>query len=155
MSTLLLFAVVCNATIFGYKGDEHAGGSALFLKRPVNNKDVGIAHRTLPLGSKVVVQNLRTKSISIATVVDRGPYGAVYEDTWVLKLKKADPGQWRGCVDLTPALARGIHHSGYEKVVLRPLTSNEYKVIKWVRFIGHQIDTTGTSVWWSLVVSLA
>ncbi len=118
MITILLLAttLACNATIFGYPGDKWAGGDALALKRPVNPTDMGIAHRTWPLGTTVMVYNPRTKLFAVGTVIDRGPYGAMHKGKWVLKRKRRDPGKWRGCVDLTPALAKAVQHNGYEKV---------------------------------------
>lgn len=66
---------VCNSTIFGMPGDELAGKKARHLGRAVNDTDVGIAHRYLPLGSTVVVE-LGNRAV-VATVIDRGPYGRI------------------------------------------------------------------------------
>jgi len=126
MLSIAVMSVVCNATIFGYAGDKWAGGNASYLKRPVASYDVGVAHRTWKLGSTVLVKNPRTKLTALALVVDRGPYGATDDSgMWVLKRKREDPGQWRGCVDLTPALAKSIKHNGYEKVYIRRVKLQE------------------------------
>jgi hypothetical protein len=106
----------CNATRFGRPGDKWAGGDALYLKRPVGADDVGVAHRTLPLGAFVVVQNLETSKIAVGQVIDRGPYGAIHEGEWTLKRKKSEPGNWRGCLDMTPRLTEILGHDGYGKV---------------------------------------
>jgi hypothetical protein len=107
----------CNATRFGYPGDKWAGGAAVYLKRPVAGHDVGVAHRSLPLGSRVLVHNLESGRFAVGLVIDRGPYGAIDEDgEWALKLKKSDPGKWRGCLDLTPSLADKLEHDGYGRV---------------------------------------
>ncbi len=108
----------CIATQFGQPGDKWAGGNALLLKRPVSSVDLGIAHRTRPLGSFVVVQNVATSQIAVGRVIDRGPYGADLEGSWVLKRHRSEPGKWRGCVDLTPALGQAIGHNGREPVRL-------------------------------------
>ncbi len=108
----------CVSTIFGYPGDRWAGGNALLLKRPVNDSDFGVAHRTLPLGSKVLVCR---DTCALATVIDRGPYGAMHEGSWVLKRRKSDPGVWRGCLDTTPALAKALKHQGFDKVSVTPI----------------------------------
>ena len=60
----------CNSTFFGTPGDKWAGGDALYLKRPVNDRDVGIAHRSLKLGSVVVLVLARTGSFTVARVVE-------------------------------------------------------------------------------------
>lgn len=109
----------CQSTIFGQPGDEWAGGNALYLGRKINQSDLGIAHRWWPLGSTVIVQHTRTGRMAVARVLDRGPYGATDENgDWTLKLKQSDPGRWRGCADLTPALARLIGHDGFDRVRL-------------------------------------
>jgi hypothetical protein len=106
----------CHSTVFGTPGDKLAGGNAIYIRRKVNSEDIGVAHRTLPLGHKIVVQNPKTGKIAIATVIDRGPYGAIYDGEWVSKRTKDDPGEWRGCLDLTPALAKAIGHNGFQRV---------------------------------------
>lgn len=109
----------CQSTIFGQPGDEWAGGNALLLGRHVNQSDLGIAHRWWPLGSTVIVQHVRSGRMAFGVVLDRGPYGATTpEGDWALKLKPSDPGRWRGCADLTPALARRIGHDGFDAVRL-------------------------------------
>lgn len=106
----------CIATEFGAPGDEWAGGNALLLKRPVGPSDMGVAHRTLPLGSMVLVQNIETGKIARGRVIDRGPYGAIHEGEWAIKLNKDAPGVWRACLDLTPRMARAIGHDGMARV---------------------------------------
>jgi hypothetical protein len=112
---------VCVSTIFGYPGDQWAGGNALLLKRPVNSRDLGIAHRTLPLGSEVLVYSQRTHRVSWAVVIDRGPYGAMYDGRWRLKKRRSDPGVWRGCADLTPRVARRLGHDGWDRIAVYQL----------------------------------
>ncbi len=114
---------VCSSTIFGQPGDKWAGGDALHLGRPVGKNDEGIAHRTLPIGSRVMVRNLRTQQTTITTVIDRGPYGAIHDGKWLVKKRPHHPGKWRGCADLTPATASTIGHNGRERVSLKPLAS--------------------------------
>lgn len=128
------------ATIFGTHGDKWAGGDALYLGRPIRpEKDLGIAHRTLPVGSKVILQNAEhPEKWVVVTVVDRGPYGAVLREgekplasqrcmarrdgrVWCVKKKKEQPGKWRGCVDTTPLAAKLIGHKGIQKVKYWPI----------------------------------
>jgi len=69
---------VCNSTIFGMEGDVLAGHKARLLRRPVDPKtDMGIAHRSLPLGSLVVVEVPAKGTWAFAVVIDRGPYGRI------------------------------------------------------------------------------
>jgi hypothetical protein len=116
---------ICSSTIFGQPGDKWAGGNALYLRRPVNRHDEGIAHRTLPIGSRVLVRNIRTGKASTATVIDRGPYGAIHRGKWVLKKRAHHKGRWRGCADLTPRTARLIEHNGREQVAVTPLAAGD------------------------------
>ncbi len=69
---------VCNSTIFGMEGDHLAGTRARLLRRPVDPAvDMGIAHRSLPLGSLVVVEIPARGTWAFAVVIDRGPYGRI------------------------------------------------------------------------------
>lgn len=130
----------CSSTIFGMRGDKWAGGDALYLGRPVDpRKDVGIAHRTLPVGSKVVLQNPEKPELwVVAIVLDRGPYGANLRHdeapdegqncmvrasgtVWCVKKKASDPGTWRGCVDTTPEAARRLQHRGKQPIRYWPV----------------------------------
>lgn len=127
--TILTTTNGCYATVFGYPGDMSAGGPAACTHKPIlehyEAKTVGIAHRTLKCGTKVKVTNLSTKRSVIATVVDRGPYGAgTPKYDWYVKRKENEPPPaklcekigdleclprpWRGCVDLLPATAEAI-----------------------------------------------
>ena len=119
---LSLFAgwQMCLAGNFGYDGDQHAGGDAVCIGRPVGN-EVGIAHRDLPCGTRVVLVNPRNMRSVVARVVDHGPYGARLGRRWVVKRYESDPGSWRGCLDLTPMAARRIDHNGMEDVLYLPV----------------------------------
>lgn len=117
----------CNSTIFGYKGDEYAGGNALYLRRPVDPEhDIGIAHRTLPLGSMVLLHVPKNNTWTAAVVIDRGPYGRTdAEGNWyngAIEWKKGrrfrKGSRWNGCVDLTPKAAKLLKHDGWEKIVV-------------------------------------
>lgn len=69
---------VCNSTIFGMEGDRLAGRNALLLRRPVDPlTDMGVAHRSLPLGSLVIVEIPAKQTWAFAVVIDRGPYGRI------------------------------------------------------------------------------
>ena len=128
---------VGNSTIFGYKGDKWQGGKAFCIKEYVwKTNVVGVAHRSLPCGWKVQLTNLRTGLSVIATVVDRGPYGAgTPGHDWYVKRKQDEPPPaslcqsigdaeckprpWRGIIDLTPEAAKAIDHDGFERIKLQ------------------------------------
>lgn len=123
--TLLLSHQDCSSTVFGMLGDKHGGRSAtVYHKRPVDpKKDIGIAHRDLPMGMMVRVQNLRTGRSSWARVIDRGPYGMRDHEGWFNSrlpenrerakraLKLRGQRAYCGCADLTPRLGRIIGHN--------------------------------------------
>lgn len=124
----------CIATIFAQPGDKHAGGRSPWLRRRVRPTDLGIAHRTRPLGSWVRVTNLRTGKSARVRVIDRGPFGRTDRNgSWYNGASEyrtcrrrgfglEDPACYRsksrfvGCADLTPAVARRIGHNGKERV---------------------------------------
>jgi hypothetical protein len=108
----------CIATIFAQPGDKHAGGRSPWLRRRVRPTDLGVAHRTHPLGSWVKVTNLRTGKSVRVRVIDRGPYGKLdARGRWFNGARHPRRrGRFRGCVDLTPATARRIDHNGFERV---------------------------------------
>lgn len=122
--SLLLKTMVCLATQFGHPGDGHGGRTPTVLTgNPVTANDIGIAHRTWPVGSVVLVTNLRTKKSMLAVVIDRGPYGKLDADgNWFNARKERDrEGVYRGCADLTPMLAKLIGHNQKERVKLQLL----------------------------------
>lgn len=115
----------CKATVFGTPGDKHMGtmtackgrGETPYLFDP---DIVGIAHRNLPCGKKLIVVLPRTRRWALAEVVDRGPYGAIMDDgTWGKKIRSSDEGKWRGCVDMTPSLSEALDHDGWDDVEIR------------------------------------
>jgi hypothetical protein len=106
------------ATTFGQPGDKWVGGKAIALGRRVNGQDVGIAHRTLPMGHTALLCLPRTLRCLRAPVIDRGPYGALLGQRWVIKRRARDPGKWRACVDLTPAASKALGHNGLEPAIV-------------------------------------
>jgi hypothetical protein len=104
------------ATRFGDPGDPLDGNRLSCLHRPMQKDDFVCAHRTLPCGTPVVVQNPRTGKLAVCTVADRGPYGAILDGEWVFKFTRRDPGIWRGIIDLSPAVANALAFNGREPV---------------------------------------
>ena len=111
----------CQSGVFGYKGDTMTGGVSPCIDRKVLPNDVGIAHRTLPCGTKVLLYVPRNKQVITTKVVDRGPYGAISKNRWVLKRKASDEGKWRGCVDIMHDTAQSLKHNGFEMVYVVPV----------------------------------
>jgi hypothetical protein len=114
----------CVASVFGGADDAHRGGPSRCLRpmRPVGADDVGVAHRTLPCGARLLLLSPRTGRWTTAAVVDHGPYGALDAGSWVVKRRRRDPGRWVGCLDLTRPVARRLgHRGGKEPIVWVPL----------------------------------
>lgn len=142
----------CTSTMFGTPGDKWVGGKALYLKRRVNSTDLGIAHRTLPGNSKVLLENPLNGKRVIVKVIDRGPYGALVDEEtlatseiegvpetctlrpggkcWYVKKRASWPGRWRGCVDITPAAAKALGHKGKQKIIYRRIKSGTKRVAR-------------------------
>ena len=115
----MIKAIICMSTIFGQPGDGYGGRTPTVLyKRPVSVTDMGVAHRTWPMGASIRITNLRTKKSAYGVVLDRGPYGKVDADgKWFNSRRERNRiGEYRGCADLTPALAKAIGHNGRDRV---------------------------------------
>ena len=107
------------STMCGSVGDKHGGRSPTVLyKRPVQPGDMGIAHRTWPMGAKIKVTNVKTKQSAFGVVLDRGPYGKVdAAGNWFNSRRERERiGKYKGCADLTPDLGKAIGHKGRTKV---------------------------------------
>lgn len=70
ISEALPFGAMVSTSSYGpgLYGNPTASGSKL------TPSTRGVAHKTLPLGSKVKITDPRTKRVVVAPVVDRGPY---------------------------------------------------------------------------------
>ena len=124
---IMLFGLntqTCRSTEFGFPGDKYGGRTPTVLwKRPVQPGDMGIAHRRWPMGTWVVVENIRTGKSTLAQVADRGPYGKVDADgNWFNGARdKVREGKWKSCADLMPDVANEIDHNGTDRVRLTRL----------------------------------
>lgn len=123
------------ATEFGSKQDMLAGGTMACSGRHMQPEDLVCAHRTLPCGTVILVQSLRTKKVAPCVVMDRGPYGATLPNgEIVLKIRKSEEGVWRGLVDLSPKVAALLGLSGREQVSLtyeRPSRRRPPMPVRW------------------------
>jgi len=107
------------ATRFGDPGDPLAGDHLYCTGQKIGPTTLGCAHRTLPCGTVIMLENPRTGRFAVCEVLDRGPFGAKLDSgEWAFKIKKSDPGKWRGIIDLTPAVAEALDHNGRERVRL-------------------------------------
>lgn len=112
------------ASWYGYPGDRWAGGDRRACRRAMGGGPAferallsGVAHRTLPCGTRLLLRNASTGRWTAARVVDRGPYGAVLSNgRWVVKLREGDPGEWRGVLDLLPGVADRLGAHGLHRV---------------------------------------
>lgn len=105
------------ATRYGTPGDRWAGrGLACTGKRMQPNQLV-CAHRTLPCGTTLILENPRNGRFALCQVLDRGPYGAILPSgQWGLKIHASDPGRWRGILDLSPAVSKALGHNGFQRI---------------------------------------
>jgi len=120
------------ASIYGQPGDRHAGGRPACLRgaRLPPPEVPFCAHRTLPCGSVLLVELARTGARALCVVIDRGPYGAIHDGSWVLKRRRSDPGRWRGVLDLSLGVAIRLGHRGLERVRLQPLSGAEIERLR-------------------------
>ena len=70
---------------------------------------IGCAHRTIPLGTNVVVEARGSGNTIICPVNDRGPYAVDTEDGWCNKATEDDcTGEPRAVLDLSRGAAREL-----------------------------------------------
>jgi hypothetical protein len=135
---IFLIMQVCLSTQFGHIGDGHGGRTpTIYYKRPVSKTDMGIAHRTWPIGAKIRITNLRTKKSAVGVVLDRGSYGMRDKKGWFNSRKKKNRARakalkaklgekaYRGCADITYGLAAKIGHNGMERVRITLLSPDQ------------------------------
>ena len=131
----------CNSTIFGFEGDTLSGGYT-------NETVMGVASRNLKRGTHVTVQlgSRSVRAVVVdrgpwGRIVPKGypcpKGGRVRADgsCWYNAAKEykacgkagiyplqercyTQPSKWNGCLDLTPATARALHHDGWEKITV-------------------------------------
>ncbi len=120
------------AARYGYKGDPYETWNQPYAcqnrlvkrwgyKRYQEAVTIGVAHRTLPCGTKILICRIPTypPTCTSAIVVDRGPYGALDKQGVWHRRSKLQPGErWRGIVDLLPPVAAKLGVWGLDKVVI-------------------------------------
>jgi hypothetical protein len=105
------------ATRFGDPGDQWAGKHLSCTHQRMQPGQLACAHRTLPCGTTLILENPRNGRFAVCEVLDRGPFGAILPSGhWGLKIHRKEPGDWRGILDLAPAVARALGHNGRERI---------------------------------------
>lgn len=141
------------ATRYGTPGDKYgSGGVACKPHDKINDTDHVCAHRSYPCGTLLIVENQKTGERNWCEVRDRGPFGASVfaadgskvmngkRQGWYIKIRQGDlpphelcpdggcTGKWRGILDMSPAVSRGMGHTGWGTV----------KVWRLKRVVDHQ-----------------
>ena len=141
------------ATRYGSPGDKFAQqGTACKPHNKINDVDHVCAHRWYPCGTIQIVEDQKTGQRNWCEVMDRGPYGASVfaadgskvmngsRQGWYIKIRKDDlpppelcpdggcTGKWRGVLDMSPAVSKGMGHTGWGTV----------KVWRLKRVVDHQ-----------------
>jgi rare lipoprotein A len=94
------------ASVYGFKGDKHAGARTASGER-VNPQSLTAAHRTWPFGTMVRVTHKKNGRSVVVRINDRGPFvrGRV--------------------IDLTPRAAAALGFSGLAPVTLSRVNGSE------------------------------
>lgn len=103
--TLSAALVVCTSATHAETGiaSRHSGFSHTASGRSASAGDYVAAHRSLPFGTRVNVENLSNGRTAVVTIIDRGPFV-------------------RGrIIDVSPAAARSLGFSGLQRVRISPL----------------------------------
>lgn len=124
----------CSATSFGQPGDKHGGRTpTLLYKRPVGPQDMGIAHRTWPMGARIKITHSKTGVSALGVVLDRGTWGMRDSKGWFNSRKTKNKRRGKqlyaligekaycGCADITYGLAQVIGHRGRDLVTIELL----------------------------------
>lgn len=100
------FKTVGNASWYGKRWNAKRTASGQLF----NSHKLTAAHRSLPLGTKVLVKNMSTGKAVVVTINDRGPY-----------VKNR-------IIDLSEAAAKQLHmkKTGVSKVEIRPIEVASY-----------------------------
>ncbi len=122
-----------NASRYGYVGDtmDQVGSFACQGRLEARHgsrrwrelRSRGVAHRTLPCGTRIGVCLARTKTCTLAYVVDRGPWGALNrKGEWHQRTGRLLPGEhYRGELDLLPGVYTPLGLVGIEQVLFWPM----------------------------------
>jgi hypothetical protein len=105
------------ATRFGDPGDRLTGGHLSCTHQHLQPGQLVCAHRTLPCGTTLILENPRNGRFALCAVLDRGPWGAILPSgEWGMKLSRSEPGDWRGVLDMAPAVSDALGHNGRERI---------------------------------------
>lgn len=122
-----------NGSRYGYEGDLFDNVGTFACRRTLTvrygqkgwqkMRNHGVAHRTLPCGTRLGICNPRTGRCTSAYVVDRGPWGALDKNgEWHVRTGPLRAGEhYRGVLDLLPGVYSAIDLQGIEKVYFWPL----------------------------------
>ena len=86
------------------------------------------AHRTLPCGSWVQIENLGTGNIAWCKILDRGPYGKLDENgEWFnAAVEKERDGEFRSVIDMSKAVSEKLNSMGMARVRIKYWKNNPY-----------------------------
>lgn len=116
------------ASRYGYVGDPYDSVGKFACEASLTKKfgrakwtkmkEMGVAHRTLPCGTPIVICKDKVTCIN-AWVVDRGPFGALdQKGHWYARAKLKPGERYRGIVDLLPMPSQKLNVYGIEPVTL-------------------------------------
>ncbi len=117
------------AARYGYPGDRYAG-KPQYACQSVLAKQVGdeswqnmlrhgVAHRSLPCGTPLIICTKKENLCTKAWVVDRGPFGAVdAKGRWHARKHLKRGERWRGILDLLPGPAKALELTGLKYVYM-------------------------------------
>lgn len=137
----------CLATVFANidkktgKVEKMAGEKFFCTGQKTNPKAFGIAHRSWPCNTLVLIVNIRNGRTIKVRVIDRGPFWNIPRSCSRDALGFASHACWKrghgkvklrngfvrgNCVDMTPPVARRLRLRGKEPVIIYRLPKRRY-----------------------------
>jgi hypothetical protein len=122
----------------GHSGTHCADGTRFTKER------CHIAHRSWPLGHPVYICSKVTQRCTLTFVGDRGPFGACDDmgfipgtfyckGKWHVKIRKKDPGRWRGVTDMSRCVWKRLGGPGMQHVRLYLLKLPPHRDVRYVQ----------------------
>ncbi len=133
-----------NGRIIGYSDSTDGIKTIWFQRSP--RLDVGVAHRTLPVGSWIIVENPFTGDRDVFRVIDRGPYAKRVGGKMITDVKGSHSEPYASCLDITYLAGVKLRHSGSQRIRMWPVPKDSVLAYMLNRYYG--CNPPNPPPWW-------